>query len=67
MSRRVGVKNSTNFNFRLSDEELERHRALAEYLGVELSRLIRDLLDERRQQLVSEGKRPPLRRRNGDG
>ncbi len=69
MSKRADAKGVSDgsFRFRLTAAELDEARGLAEYLELELSELIRRLLREKRAQLVAEGKRPPLRPRNGIG
>jgi hypothetical protein len=40
-------------------------RALAEYRELSISDLFRDLIKRERERLKAEGKRPPLRPRNG--
>jgi len=68
MSKRTDVRGASDasFRYRCKKEELEADHAMAEYLETDLSSLIRALLKEKRRQLNAEGKRPPLRRRNGD-
>jgi hypothetical protein len=48
--------------FRVTPEEGARIRALAAYLGMPYSDMLRRLAEEKRAQLVAEGKRPPLRK-----
>jgi hypothetical protein len=64
MSRRPTKETSdVSFRFRLTATELAEARGLADYLELELSELLRQLLREKRRQLVADGKRPPLKPR----
>lgn len=65
MSRRPGKAASVEtLRYRATADEAAAHKALAEYLEVTLSDLIRDLMAQKRRTLVAEGKRPPLKPRD---
>lgn len=47
--------------FLCTEEEKASYRALARYLRMTFSELVRSSLDARRQALIADGKRPPKR------
>jgi hypothetical protein len=49
----------------VTQEEHDEHTALADYIGVSLAALFRQLMREKREQLQAEGKRPPKKPRAG--
>jgi hypothetical protein len=69
MAKRLDVpdRSSTQIQFRATEAEAASTRALAEYHGVSISDLFRDLIKRERDRLKAEGKRPPLRPRNASG
>jgi hypothetical protein len=67
MARRLDTQapSTATLNLTLTPEAEERIKALAWYLRVHYSHLLRSLAQEKRDALHAEGKRPPLRPRDG--
>jgi len=71
MSKRpdVPVPSKVLWQVRVTRDEDERAKALAEYLGESFSDMVRRLITSERRRLYDEGSRPPLkprRVRNGE-
>lgn len=61
MSRRLDQKETSAvwLNLRLTEEEKAEWKALARYLQMTVSDLLRNLVSAKREQLIAEGKKPP--------
>lgn len=67
MNRRVGqtTASSIKMQIRVTAEERDEWKALAEYCETDMSGLIRRLIADERARLLADGKRPPKRPRTG--
>jgi hypothetical protein len=65
MNRRLDANGTsdTKMTIRMTTEEYQAAVALADYLKTRLSDLVREMLREKRKELIAAGQRPPRRLR----